>query len=172
MNYVTAYPQFAQDPDIINLMQDLIQKIEELRKSLAAMKPKENPLVPALNLPPVKPLSISASGGSSVKPPKLPGVAPASGKDPKKMAQQLKNPRPKAPKVEVLKTDKNGQWSLDKGEEDKIHVSTTVRDLPLKGHAVLVDPEGNVRAKFYDGNPIGNIPTVDSDEPTKDMSKQ
>ncbi len=77
------------------------------------MKPKENPLVPALNLPPVKPLSISSSSGSA-KPPKLPGVAPASGKDPVKMAQQLKNPRPKKAKVEMLKFDNNGQWKLDK----------------------------------------------------------
>ena len=92
-------------------MQDLIDKIEQLKKSLAAMKPKENTLVPALSLPPVKPLSISSSSGSSVKS-KLPGVAPASGKDPKKMAEQLKNPRPKKPKVEMLKADKNGQWSL------------------------------------------------------------
>jgi hypothetical protein len=102
-------------------MQDLIYKIQQLKKSLAAMKPKENPLVPALNLPSVKPLSISASSGSSVKPPKLPGVAPASGKDPKKMAEQLKNPRPKKAKVEILKFDDNGQWKLDKfGEGNSV----------------------------------------------------
>lgn len=101
-------------------MQDLIQKIEELKKALAAMKPKENPLVPALNLPPVKPLSISSSSGGAVKA-KLPGVAPASGKDPKKMAEQLKNPRPKKPKIEMLKFDKNGQWKLDKfGEGNSV----------------------------------------------------
>jgi hypothetical protein len=102
-------------------MQDLIEKIEELKKALGAMKPKENTLVPALSLPAVKPLSISASSGGSVKPPKLPGVAAASGKDPKKMAEQLKNPRPTKPKVEVLKTDKNGQWSLNKfGENNSV----------------------------------------------------
>jgi hypothetical protein len=95
-------------------MQDLLNKIEQLKKSLAAMKPKDTgTLVPALSLPPVKPLSISAMSGGSAKPAKLPGAAPASGKDPKKMAEQLKNPRPKKPKVEILKTDKNGQWSLD-----------------------------------------------------------
>ena len=101
-------------------MQDLIDKIEQLKKALGAMKPKENTLVPALSLPSVKPLSISSSSGSAVKS-KLPGVAPASGKDPKKMAEQLKNPRPKKPKVEILKTDKNGQWSLNKfGEGNSV----------------------------------------------------
>jgi hypothetical protein len=101
-------------------MQDLIEKIEQLRKALGAMKPKKDTLVPALSLPAVKPLSISASGGSA-KPAKLPGVAPASGKDPKKMAEQLKNPRPTKPKVEILKTDKNGQWSLHKfGENNSV----------------------------------------------------
>ncbi|CAM6003895.1 unnamed protein product [Sphagnum balticum] len=100
--------------------QDLIDKIQELKKSLAAMKPKENTLVPALKLPTVKPLSISSSSGNAVKA-KLPGVAPVSGKDPKKMAEQLKNPRPKKAKVEVLKTDKNGQWSLHKfGEGNSV----------------------------------------------------
>jgi len=101
-------------------MQDLINKIEELKKALGVVKPKENNLVPALSLPAVKPLSISASSGSTTKS-KLPGVAPASGKDPKKMAEQLKNPRPTKPKVEMLKFDKNGQWSLDKfGEGNSV----------------------------------------------------
>lgn len=100
-------------------MQDLIEKIEELRKSLAAMKPKGDVIVPALKIPPVKSLSMPAAG--STKAPKLPGVSPASGKDPKKMAEQLKNPRPTKAKVEVMKTDKNGQWSLEKfGEGNSV----------------------------------------------------
>ena len=151
-------------------MQDLYDKIEQLRKSLAAMKPKKDTLVPALSLPPVKSLSISSapSGASKTK---LPGAAPASGKDPKKMAEQLKNPRPKKPKIEMLKTDKNGQWSLDKGEEDKTHVSTSIKDLPEKGHAYLVGPEGNVRAKFHNGNMVGPAPSVNGNEPTKTLGK-
>lgn len=101
-------------------MQDLIDKITLLRKNLAAMKPKESPLVPALKIPPIKPLSVSANAAMSVKP-KLPGVTPSSGKDPKKMAEQLKNPKPKKPKIEMLKFDKNGQWSLDKfGEANSV----------------------------------------------------
>lgn len=88
-------------------------KIEELKKALAAMKPKsqQNPLVPALKPPDIKPLSIPAATASPS--PKLPGVTPTSSKDPKKVAQQLKNPKPKKPKLEILKTDKNGQWSLE-----------------------------------------------------------
>jgi hypothetical protein len=92
-------------------MRELIEKIEELRKGLAAMKPKENPLVPALNLPSLKPLTISASSVSAAKP-KLPGVPPVTGKDPKKMAEQLKNPRPKAPKIEVLKADEEPHYRI------------------------------------------------------------
>ena len=105
-------------------MQELIDKIEELRKALSAMKPKSagNSLVPALAFPTVKPLSMpSASSAGTAPKPKLPGIAPASNKDPKKMAEQLKNPRPKKPKVEMLKFDKNGQWSLDKfGENNSV----------------------------------------------------
>lgn len=104
-------------------MQDLIAKIEELRKTLAAMKPKSagNSLVPALKLPTVKPLSMPSISATSAPKPKLPGVSPASNKDPKKMAEQLKNPRPKKPKIEMLKVDKNGQWSLEKfGENNSV----------------------------------------------------
>jgi hypothetical protein len=97
------------------MMRDLIDKFKQLRKSFAAMKPKENALVPALKIPTVKPLSMPSSSGVATKT-KLPGIAPVSGKDPKKMAEQLKNPRPTKPRVEVLKVEKNGQWSLDKAE--------------------------------------------------------
>lgn len=104
-------------------MQDLIAKIEELRKGLAAMKPKSaaNSLVPAIKPPTIKPLSVPSASGAAAPKPKLPGVAPASTKDPKKMAEQLKNPRPKKPKIEVLKVEKNGQWSLEKfGENNSV----------------------------------------------------
>ncbi len=98
-------------------MQELIAKIEELKKALTSFKPKsqQNSLVPALAPPSVKPLSMPARAGN--KPAKLPGVSQPSGKDPKAMAAQLKNPRPKKPKIEILKTDRNGQWSLEKMDE-------------------------------------------------------
>jgi hypothetical protein len=98
-------------------MQDLISKIEELRKALGAMKPKQDIMVPALKTPGVKPLTLPPVRTSS-KPTPLPGVAAPSGKDPRKMAEQLKNPKPKKPKIEMLKFDKNGQWSLDKSGEN------------------------------------------------------
>jgi len=98
-------------------MRDLLDKFELLRKALAAMKPKQDTMVPALKIPTVKPLSMPSSSGVATKT-KLPGVAPVSGKDPKKMAEQLKNPRPTKPKVEVLKVEKNGQWSLEKAAPD------------------------------------------------------
>ena len=99
-------------------MQDLYNKLEELNKALAMKsKSQQNTLVPALSVPAPKPLSIPSTTSSS--PTKLPGVAPTSGKDPVKMAQQLKNPRPKAPKMEILKFDMNGQWQLHDAEMEK-----------------------------------------------------
>jgi hypothetical protein len=92
-------------------MRDILDKFEQLRKALAAMKPKQDSIVPALKLPSIKPLSMPSSSGAAVNT-KLPGVASPSGKDPKKMAEQLKNPRPKKPKIEMLKVEKNGQWNL------------------------------------------------------------
>jgi hypothetical protein len=102
-------------------MEKLREKLEELVKNLAAMKPKsaQNTLVPGLKMPGVKPLSIGAP--AAPKATKMPGMSPASGKDPKKMAEQLRNPKPAKPKIEVLKVEKNGQWSLEKfGENNSV----------------------------------------------------
>lgn len=96
-------------------MDELIKKIIALRdlaKSLTA-KPNSNSMVPSIKPPTTKPLSLPSMTGAA--PTKIPGVAVPSGKDPKAMAAQLKNPRPtKPPKIEVLKADKNGQWYLEK----------------------------------------------------------
>jgi hypothetical protein len=102
-------------------MDKLRDKLEELLKNLAAMKPKSagNILVPALKVQGVKPLSISS--GPAPKQAKMPGVSATSSKDPQKMAEQLRNPKQKKPKIEVLKVEKNGQWSLDKfGEGNSV----------------------------------------------------
>lgn len=103
-------------------MEKLREKLEELVKNLAAMKPKSagNVLVPALKPQGVKPLSMPSASAAPAKT-KLPGMSPASNKDPKKMAEQLKNPKPMKPKIEVLKVEKNGQWSLEKfGENNSV----------------------------------------------------
>ena len=139
-------------------MQDLIDKINELRKGLGVAKPKENALVPALSLPSVKPLSVSSSSGGSVKPPKLPGVAPATGKDPKKMAQQLKNPRPKSPKIEVMKADE---------QHYRIHVDGNPVTQPMPLHHI-VSQHGPI--KHIESNPGHRVVPVKAPQMPK-MSK-
>jgi hypothetical protein len=104
-------------------MDKLRDKLEALLKNLAAMKPKgdSNSLVPALKMPSVKPLSMPSATSAVPKQPKMPGISPTSNKDPKKMAEQLRNPKQKKPKIEVLKVEKNGQWSLEKfGENNSV----------------------------------------------------
>jgi hypothetical protein len=100
-------------------MQDLLDKLEFLKKALLSHKADANktPLVPAVKTPTLKPISMS-SQAAAPKPVKMPGVSPSSTKDPAKVAQQLKNPKPMKPKIEVMKTDKNGQWSLEKDGEN------------------------------------------------------
>jgi hypothetical protein len=131
-------------------MQTLMDKLEELEKALSAFKPKsaQPGLVPSLKMPTVKPLSMpSVSAGSSTV---LPGVAPPSNKDPKKMAEQLKNPRPtKPPKIEVLKVEKNGQWSLE-------HVEKAIHkpDIGSADEHTISDLSPHVKpAKFQGGDP-------------------
>ena len=86
-------------------------KLEKLIKTLTSFKSKMQPnaFVPAIKqVEPVKPPPLNLRPA----PIKLPGVAPQTNKDPKMVAAQLKNPKAKKPKMEILKTDKNGQWKL------------------------------------------------------------
>jgi hypothetical protein len=134
---------------LLRSMQDLIAKIEKLRKNLAAMKPKNaaSSLVPALTPPTIKPLSIS-SGASMSTAPKMPGVTPASNKDPKKMAEQLKNPRPKKPRIDMLKTDERHY---------RIHVdgNPVTEPMPLSH---IVERHGSV--KHIESDPRNKIVPV------------
>jgi hypothetical protein len=89
--------------------EDLIAKIEELRKGLLSIKPKQDFFVPAIKSPELKTPKMSMKQPSA-----MPGtLPPPSKKDPKKMAEQLKNPNPgKVQAPEILKIENNGQWKL------------------------------------------------------------
>jgi hypothetical protein len=93
-------------------MDDLKQKIVELRKSLLSLKEQRDVFAPAIKQPAIKVPKVPNQTAN-----KLPGIAPDSKKDPIKVAEQLKNPRPKKVKVEILKVEDNGQWSLSKASE-------------------------------------------------------
>lgn len=135
-------------------MQDLIDKIEELRKALG-MKSAKSSLVPALKPPTIKPISISKPGVPA--PIKMPGITPQSNKDPKKVAEQLKDPKQKKPKIEIMKTDKNGQWSLHKEDHYRVHVEgqPVTQAMPLKN---LVAAHGPV--KHIESNPANKVVPV------------
>lgn len=86
--------------EALNQMKDLLEK------GIAPPMPNKAPALPSIQTPPVPSMKPKV-------PKKMPGVKPASTKDPKKMAEQLKNPsKTKGPKIEMLKFEKNGQWTL------------------------------------------------------------
>ena len=94
-------------------MDELIKKLTQLTDLLKAIKQPSTvgsviPTIPAIR-PPAQPSLAPKSA-----PAKIPGVAPSGKKDPKKIAQQIKDGSmsTKTQKV-MLKTDKNGQWSLE-----------------------------------------------------------
>lgn len=96
-------------------MEDLTKKLEKLNDLLKAIKKLNPPVAPALpKLPttsPPPPPSMKASTGQA---PKISnGEGPNSKKDPKKVAEQIKNGSmsTKTQKV-MLKFEKNGQWSM------------------------------------------------------------
>jgi hypothetical protein len=119
-------------------MEDFVKKLEQLRDLAKGLlsKPNHNNLVPAIKLPTTKPLSVTSA--PAVAPTKIPGAGPASAKDPKAMAAQLKNPRPTKPKIEVMKTAVNGQWSLEK-QDDEQHYRIHVDGNPVTKPMTLKD---------------------------------
>jgi hypothetical protein len=94
-------------------MEELLLKIQALRDLIKSLAPKTSnivqpPSIPALKQPPLPSMNAKAPTAT-----KIPGMNPSSKKDPKKVAEQLKSGKVKSAPAPVLKTDKNGQWSLE-----------------------------------------------------------
>jgi len=110
-------------------MDDLTSKIEQLYKSLLSLKQdqRKDVFVPA-----IKSTTPSFKLSKPNKVSKIPGaLPPASKKDPAKVAQQLKNPRPVKAPMEILKVEDNGQWSLNKIDMAPTVLSDTKRSGPV-----------------------------------------
>jgi hypothetical protein len=110
-------------------MDELLEKTEALLKSLLSVKTgaSKDLMVPALKAPSMKVSKPSIKQPSLGKIPS--GLPPPSKKDPTKVAEQLKNPQPGKVKVEVLKVESNGQWSLDKADAARLGVKPSNRSL-------------------------------------------
>lgn len=101
-------------------MEDLLKKIDELFELLKATKSTLVPKSPIPSIiPPIKPVKAPSMIAPKIAGAKLPGVAPDAKKDPKRVAQQIKDGSisTKTQKLmlkgETLSIAKNGQWSLD-----------------------------------------------------------
>lgn len=80
-------------------MEKFFKKIDELQDLLKAFKA-------SIASPKLAPVKAAAPKGA----PKLPSsTGPASKKDPKKVAEQIKNAKQQKPKIKIAK---NGQWSM------------------------------------------------------------
>jgi hypothetical protein len=97
-------------------MEELVKKLTQLTDLLKALKKPDAPKGPALpTLPAIKPPAPPSMTPTKSAAPKIGiGSGPNSKKDPKKVAQQIKDGSmsTKTQKV-MLKTDKNGQWQLE-----------------------------------------------------------
>ena len=96
-------------------MDELVKKLEQLNDLLKAVKKLNPPTGPTLpKLPAVSPPPPPPMKASAGQAPKIgSGAGPDSKKDPKKIAEQIKNGSmsTKTQKV-MLKFEKNGQWSM------------------------------------------------------------
>lgn len=87
-------------------MDELFKKLDALESLLKNFNASIK--MPKMSVP--KPPSLPKAGAA----PKMPGMGPASKKDPAKVAEQLKNKQLKPSiKPQMLKVDKNGQWKLE-----------------------------------------------------------
>jgi hypothetical protein len=96
-------------------MDELFKKLTQLTDLLKAIKPPsvaKGPSIPTI--PAIKPPAPPSMAPKATATTKMPGMTPAGKKDPKKIAQQIKDGSmsTKTQKV-MLKFDKNGQWSLE-----------------------------------------------------------
>lgn len=104
-------------------MEELVKKLTQLTDLLKALKKPDAPKGPALpTLPAIKPPAPPSMTPTKSTAPKIgAGSGPNSKKDPKKVAQQIKDGSmsTKTQKV-MLKTDKNGQWQLEPTDPSSI----------------------------------------------------
>lgn len=71
-------------------MEELRSKLSRLVELIKAIKAGSvGPTIPTI--PPIKPVSMPSINSKSYKPTKIPGIAPDSKKDPKKVAEQIKD---------------------------------------------------------------------------------
>lgn len=100
-------------------MEELLKNLIKINSLIKAIKAKSLgnpplPTIPGLKKP--TPPSMTPN-----IPNKMPGVAPEAKKDPKKIAQQIKDGSmsTKTQKI-MLKTAKNGQWTLESDPKSDI----------------------------------------------------
>lgn len=93
-------------------MEELAKKLNQLVALIKAVKVVAGPSIPQIP-------AIKQPAPPSLNPPKtitakIPGISPDSKKDPKKVAQQIKDGSmsTKTQKI-MLKFDENGQWKLE-----------------------------------------------------------
>lgn len=146
----------------------LYEKIEALHKSLLSIKTGASK---DLMVPAIKPIAPKIPKPSIRQPTigKIPsGLPPPSKKDPVKMAEQLKNPNPEKVKVEILKTEHNGQWSLEKasppGEISFTHQHHDLGGVGDLTHVKAVHPvHGVVGEALFEHQPDNSLQAVNVD---------
>jgi len=148
-------------------MDDLFKKLEELNKLLKSFVPKTVQPAPIAELPKIKeikPISVKAPNPPQ---PKLPGIAPPSKKDPKKVAEQIRNGQVRAETLNALKRSNNDQWSLvkqdvtEKEPETQQYLSMPENTINVgKSHAFGYGHTDNNQASLIEGLDIKNTKPI------------
>lgn len=99
-------------------MTKLSKRLQELNDLLKIFIPKGIKPTQLSALPSIKQPELSILKPVAPKSTKIPGIKPKTNKNPKKVAEQLKNPEQRKLTIEMLKFDLRGQWTLHKAMPD------------------------------------------------------
>jgi hypothetical protein len=126
-------------------MDELFKKLEQLEALIKRFIPKTVQPSPLPELPKIKEIKpISAPSMTPPKPStKMPGMAPPSKKNPRKVAEQIKNGQVRAEAMASLKRSNNDQWSLAKDDSTK-----TQEESPAVAQSFLHN-SNNVSSKLH-----------------------
>ena len=97
-------------------MEELAKKLEQLKELIKAIRQTKPPVSPMPSLPKLpghKPMQAPSMTPGKAAAPKIgTGEGPNSKKDPRKVAQQIKDGAMSTKTIKMVKADKNGQWSF------------------------------------------------------------
>ena len=149
-------------------MDPLFKKLKELSDLIKKLTPSVKPVDPAPlpELPKIKQMGVTSMAPPAMpKTPKMPGMNPKTKKDPKKVAQQIKQGHVKTQALEMLMFNEAGQWDIAKNEDTTVKLSPEAQNSSLKSLSTVspkIDSWGNKHHSPQQDSLIQGLNVIDT----------